>query len=578
MRRFPHLLASLVLRAGAAAAVVRRFLRDTRAGATAIASAAVTVMTVGGAALIIDHVWLVDQRDVLKTAAEAASLAATLDIDRQLAARPKISDADLKAALEPLAKRYVLVNLAHLPADRLDTAKQSLDKDGAITLTLDRAQRTVSVKVKADLGGTLFSRNLPLLGNYEGPEATIVKAGVQSETTPIEVVLAIDISSSMLWNLAGKNLAGTPEAAKSSRMAIVKEAASGLVDILEPNAHNQVALGLVPWHHHVRLRSVDADRWASNKWARYPTERYYGVPYATCNWRQHASPSCTPPPAVTQKLPGSPPEKWMGCLDEDRLGSVGTSAKPPTTTDDLLELPRNNAFAQVFFSSGYGNSYQCVDRPWPGNFYSQYCFNPPPGGSFNKVFHNKPFQYELEKQPGCETNTPVVLPLTTDPDQAEQAVGSLSAVGRRTYSALGVLWGQRLLLHSWKGVWSGSGAHPMDPDAPGGDKVRKAIVLLTDGEDTHCGSGVHGCENSRVGVSRADACKAAKQEGIEIFVVAAMAPKWISSKLADGLRACSSEKDSPDGTYVFLNNATPENLKAAFANIANQLRTLRKVS
>ena len=45
---------------------LRRFVRSTRAGATAIAAAAVAVMTVGGAVLIVDHQWLVDQRDAMK--------------------------------------------------------------------------------------------------------------------------------------------------------------------------------------------------------------------------------------------------------------------------------------------------------------------------------------------------------------------------------------------------------------------------------------------------------------------------------------------------------------------------------
>ena len=52
------------------------FLRDTRAGATALAAAAVTVMTVGAAALISNYVWLVDQRDVLKSASDAGAVAA----------------------------------------------------------------------------------------------------------------------------------------------------------------------------------------------------------------------------------------------------------------------------------------------------------------------------------------------------------------------------------------------------------------------------------------------------------------------------------------------------------------------
>ena len=93
-----------------------RFVRDTRAGATAIAAAAVTVMTVGGAALMSDHVWLVAQRDVLKTAADAAGLAATLEMTR-LAGETR-TDAELKAALRVVAERYILLNLEHLPAGR----------------------------------------------------------------------------------------------------------------------------------------------------------------------------------------------------------------------------------------------------------------------------------------------------------------------------------------------------------------------------------------------------------------------------------------------------------------------------
>ena len=62
-----------------------RFLRNTRGGATAITAVAVTIMSVAGAALVTDHLWLVDQRDTLKAAADAAGVAATLELNRQLA-------------------------------------------------------------------------------------------------------------------------------------------------------------------------------------------------------------------------------------------------------------------------------------------------------------------------------------------------------------------------------------------------------------------------------------------------------------------------------------------------------------
>ena len=61
---------------------VRNFLRDTRAAATAIVAAVASVMVVGGAALVVDHSWLVDQRDTLKEASVAASIATTLEMAR----------------------------------------------------------------------------------------------------------------------------------------------------------------------------------------------------------------------------------------------------------------------------------------------------------------------------------------------------------------------------------------------------------------------------------------------------------------------------------------------------------------
>ena len=139
-----------------------------------------------------------------------------------------------------------------------------------------------------------------------------------------------------------------------------------------------------------------------------------------------------------------------------------------------------------------------------------------------------------------------------------------------------MLWGQRLLDHSWKNVWGGA-VHPGDPGDRDSENLRKVIVLLTDGDDTHCGSGNPTCAGNALGFSRADACAAAKAVGTEIFVIAAMHPDKVSGALGDSLRACSSQSDNPDGSYVFLNNATPENLEAAFAEIASQLMTTRRI-
>ena len=478
---------------------VRAFVNDTRAGATAIASAALTVMTVGAAALITDHVWLYDQRDVLKTAAEAASIAATVDIDRQLASNPRISDEDLEAALQQVAERYVLLNLLYLPIERLVQARDTLE----VTLDLNRAQRTVGVTARANLGGTLFSRNLPLLGNYEGPEKVAASAGVESESTPVEVVLALDVSGSMIDNMKGQWTADR----EKTRLAIVQRAAKELVAILDPNGYNRVAVGIVPWYAAVRLDATAAARWVDKGWAAHPD-------------------TDPPPPA------------WQGCFNSHHRIYAGIPGAPARTAAALLELPADAPFVQA----------TCRKH----------------SARWGLDLINPQFM-------------PTLFPLSTNRADIENSLDALVPTAAGTNSSLGALWAQRMLEPAWKRVWGGSGIHPVDPSTPEHAKLRKAIVLLTDGVDNQIG-----------GVSRREVCDMAKEQKTEIFVIAALPDTLSAQRAKPGLRACSSEADDekfyPEGTrrpgttYVFLNNATPEALQAAFTDIANQLRTLRKVS
>lgn len=475
---------------------VRAFIRGTRAGATAIASAAATVMTVGATAVITDHIWLYDHRDTLKTAAEAAAIAAALEIDRQLAKDPDIGTGQLKDALKLVAKRYALANLAHLESERFDRAKDTLK----VKLKLDRPARTVGVTLKADLGGTLFSRSLPLLESHTGPDKVAARAGVESEFIPAEVVLAVDVSGSMEANLDPYPFI---EAGKG-RIDIVRRATRHLVAILNPNAHNRVAVGIVPWNTAVRLDTQTATKWERKGWV----------------------------------LPAGTPA-WQGCFDGHLRIDAGIPRVPALTAAALLERPRHAPFVSATCTPqivGFEGS----NIIW---------------GYMSALF-----------------------PLSTDPDDILDAVDALDVSGQ-THSSLGVLWAQRMLEPAWKRVWGrSSSVHPADPSTPEYAKMRKAIVLLTDGQDTTINNTI----------SRDVACGVAKSRGTEIFVTAAMNPRFVSGRLADELRACSSEADDEDyypagtrrprTTYVFLNNATPEALEAAFASIANQLRKLRKVS
>ncbi len=56
-----------------------------------------------------------------------------------------------------------------------------------------------------------------------------------------------------------------------------------------------------------------------------------------------------------------------------------------------------------------------------------------------------------------------------------------------------------------------------------------------------------------------------------------MHPDEVSKGLGTGLEAFSSKADNPAGTRGFLNNANAESLRAAFADIAHQLTSLRRL-
>ena len=387
-----------------------RFLRDVTGGATSITAAMVAVMAVGGTALISDHIWLVDQRDVLKSAADAAAVAATLERNRL---PDGLSDRKLNKALRATAKRYVKLNLAHLPKDRYERAVETL----TVKVFPNRHQDTVGVTAEADLGGTLFASRLPLFAGFTDPEAIKVEAGVERVREPADLVLAIDMSNSMKRDLKGRPTRN----ADRSRLEIVRRAALQVVDILGGSAH----IGVIPWSNH-----VNAER-----------------------------------------------------------------------------------------------------AQWPAKYAP-----------------------EIDNHP----RYPPALPLTDNPQAARAAINSVNAVGTGTMSVLGIA----------------GGVHHLRA----GRSDMQAIVLLTDGQDNECPDHwPRRCSAFEVVDIRADECTRAKEAGIRIFVVAAMAPRQVSSDLADQLRACSSEDDDPNGTYVFLNNADAESLEAAFINIAGQLQPMRKI-
>ena len=529
---------------------IGHFARDTRGGATAIAAAVITLMTIGGTALIVDHLWLVNQRDLLKTAADAGGVAATLE----LAGLPaSMSDDEVDAALQPIAERYVRFNLAgNLSAGVRDKMDESL----VVSLDVDRAVGTVDVEAKADMGGTLLSKWI--LG-YAGPaDGIAVHSGVGAAIGGTEIVLALDITGSMLDDLDGKRV---PANDPNSRINIVKQAAVDLVDLLAARDSGAITVGLVPWNYRVRLDETTRSHWETEDWAVYPATRTYPHPERGPGAKRY-------PPEVQTLPPRSRlPEEcraWAGCLDmsADRFSTTLPSATPFTM---------NFFTEQTTYPEDQYVSYRCQDytrieagSAKPG-WEEPLCYDLDRVPAGQRMCGSGDIQADgpWRVQPQDDCGGPPIMPLTADLQEARDAIDALEAGGAATYSSAGVAWARRLLSPEWRPVW-GDPVHPADADG----SVQKVIVLLTDGEDNHY---------SDARAHRREGCRAAKGDGILIFTVAAMSPDNVSGRLEKDLEECSSQSDHPSGRYVFVNNATPAALGEAFAEIGRQLMSLRRI-
>lgn len=528
-----------------------KYLREKRAS-VGISSVLLTFISLSGVALVTDHGWLVYQRDLLKYAADSAVIAATLRLQELPVS---MSDDEVDGQLQGLAERYVRSNLV---GNLSDQSRTRMHDTLEVDVNVNRGLGTVAVTARADLGGTLLSKRI--LG-YAGPEIA-VKSGAEGAIGATELVLAIDVTTSMSSNLNGARVGRNHP---SSRISIVKEAAEDLIDILAAHENSSIAVGLVPWSYRVRLDRATRMQWEADGWAVYPTERTYPHPTRGPPGSDRYLPE-------TQSLPtqASLPNlcrAWAGCLD---MRVADATLRPSFST----ALPWAEPFVMNFFTertSSPGNqyaSYACQDYTRVESVNqggeAPLCYDldsAPPGqhmcGS-GDIQAEGPWR--LSPQDNCRESE--VMPLNPDLDAVRTAVRRLQAGGYATYSSVGIAWAMRLLASSWREVW-GHSVHPMDHDTD----VQKVIVLLTDGEDNHLSNAY---EHRRQG------CTAAKDEGIMIFTIAAMHPQHVGNHLASELRECSSQDEDPDGTYVFVNNADPDALREAFADIGRQIVRVRR--
>ena len=555
------------------------FVAGTRAAA-GVAAAFVAVMFLGGTTLVVDHLWLVEQRDLLKYSADAAVAAATLH-KLALEKRDDQDDDNTVRELQETAERHVRLNLlANLPASRRARASETLR---VVLPGFDSSSQDLEVDASADLGGALLGQHL-----FDLPgECTVVMPGedakdaegaqdadlpspcmhahasIEAAITPTEVVLALDVTGSMGNDLGGNR----PVDSTESRIEIVKRAAQDLVDILASHTVGEdapVAVGIVPWHYRVQLDKNTRKRFEENGWAEYLAERTYRNPYDG----RFPNPSRAGP--VTVSLPRTKPGKWHGCLDQR---SDETLASAAFTT----EVPGEEPFSMNFYTDHHPYprdsdvQFACdASAPENDGRYRQMCYDDGHIEVRQRTRARRENRYDLQDpQQGCRADShSVIRPLSSNLKSVKEAIRSLGAGGPATYSTLGVVWATRLLDARWRDVW-GDEVHPMDPEG-----VQKILVLLTDGDDNHHVRRVTDAHRRQV-------CTVAKAAGIRVFTIAAMeANREVFRHLRRELERCSSQNDpdAPEGRYVFINDGSRENLEEAFRDIGGQLLVMRRTS
>ncbi len=169
--------------------------------------------------------------------------------------------------------------------------------------------------------------------------------------------------------------------------------------------------------------------------------------------------------------------------------------------------------------------------------------------------------YRTSKVRGRDANCPEqeVVPLTANPAPLKATIGSLSARGR-TAGHLGVSWSYYTLSPKWSAAWGGDAT----PGNYANTKVKKIVLLMTDGEFNTVYTG--GGDSASFAIST---CADMKRQGIEIYTVAFKAPIAAQSTL----RSCASDEGGDSKYYFSADNANE--LKMAFRTIAQDIRRLR---
>lgn len=453
-----------------------------------------------------------------------------VDYTRYLSAEKHLQDVADAAALAIAASDETDETKLGALADSFVSGNYSGSRIHELSVaSLEIGEDQVDLAVKGRLPTTFMG-----IVNYDWLDVNASSLAVRAVTGSVELALVLDNT----WSMSEKDSSGT------TKIATLKKAAGSLVTELMGNPKADVSIGLVPYADYVNVGT----KYRNESWLSVPDDYDVDPKPKVCEIKDVTTTPCleyAPKYSCTTYVDGVPQNSTCG-------GQCVKNGTPYTEKKEVC--------------SGGGS---VTKYRWYG------CIGSRMSGTTRLNDGSPAVTYPGYVETSQKCLNPIV-PLSKNKASLASAIDgmiiNISSYKPYTYIPAGMIWGVNLL--SPTAPFKEAGAYDAKNVAP-----RKAIVLMTDGENTlrfNSGNGRHASLSSNASTAatqlaqtNADTkaiCDYAKTNKIEIFSVAFMVDNADAKSI---LEYCATD------TEHYFDASDPDKLMAAFSGIARSLSQVR---
>ncbi len=576
---------------------LRHFGRDDRGNIAVLFAAAIVplVLAMGGAA---DIARFTRYRTELSNAVDSAALALARRGEDDTATQATKFVSDYVDGLDLEDSKFAIDDIT------VTKTTNGFHVDAAATMD------TIFLAFTGFAGGSFSSMNMD------------IQAEVVSSSNRVELALVLDNTGSMNCGsvVSGSCTGNWSSPGSSSRIAGLKNAAQKLIDVLmtdEALAEDFVKVGVVPFEGAVNIKNASLDYswldWNDIAQAKYNGRNFNDYDLDTSNdpctttssggsHHHHGSGGTTTTCTQTTERVGhkwlfdqlhakDSSVEWAGCVEMRAEPYDQNDTAPTASNPDTLFVPffwPDEPDSDNNNGDYYTNNYLDDDTSSNGSSAQKYTQKYLSANvNWQSGKKDTSFPYESGPNYGCPRP---VLPLTDDKNAVESSIDNMVAYpAMGTYIPTGLAWGWRVLS---PGAPFTEGVGPSDQYF---DKTVKAIVLLTDGENSVTGMSNHnksifsgynyiglnvdgdyrlGSDNAstaeaNLNAKTASLCENVKQAGIRLYTITfGDIPSAAESLMHD---CASIEK----GERLYYHAPSNSELQSIFYSIGQDLSDIR---